>query len=249
MKNKINSHFKIVVTICTACATMVFLKFALAQSETQKSIYREETKISEEIDNYEAMEEKYKLEIEKKQKIINTAQSKMKKLRTDIFETVQEIHIIKQNVRELFNSKKNTYEGLTTLSAINSKIIPEVLISPVGYQKEGTIVTENGIKKNVVRPWGQVAINRFGGLISVDSVGDNFKHKYFRITYSGLPNYICEALILSRWEDSYIGSAWVGVNGHYFSWEEEFQENSLPINQQKAKEICRGGGYFQIGFE
>lgn len=249
MKNKINSHFKIVVTICTACATLVFLKFALAQSTSQKSMYREETRISEEIDNYEIMEEKYKAEIERKQNIINSAQSKMKKLRTDIFETVQEIHIIKQNVRELFNSKKDTYEGLTTLSAINSKIIPDILVSPKDYKKQSVITTDNGIKKNITRPWGQVAINRFGGLISVDTAGDKFNHKYFRITYSGLPNYICEALILSRWEDSYIGSAWVGVNGHYFSWEEEFQENTLPIGQHKAKEICRGGGYFQIGFE
>ena len=222
MENKINKK-KIYIFIGLLVLVLVIVKIIGPIKE--KAVDPENYIRSVSIDTDVLLNEERKIE---------DSQNRINLMKKDIFETVQEIHFIKQNVRDVFVDNENSdamrsYEGLNTIMAIDSNIIPETLIA-------------EQVKDEEIKPWGSLAINRFGGLVTVDSVGERFNHRYFKVTYSGLPNYMCETLLLADWDKDYIGAKWIGANGKYFSKGEK-------VSKEDAMNICVDGGYFQVGFE
>jgi hypothetical protein len=183
-----------------------------------------------------------KLNFDKDFKTAEEIEKAEEETKAKIFKTIEEIRSIIKNVRSIYLKEDenvlNPYEELNNMEAIRKNIIPLYMVSPA-------INAVNEIEKN---PWGYNLINSYKGLVNIGSAGEEYDHKYFKITYSGLDPIMCEALLLAKWGDEFLGMVWLGANGKYFTWNEKLSENKLPVVAEEAAEICKNGGYFQIGW-
>lgn len=218
----------------------IFLSLIVFVLISASSVYGEEDK-SESFDAAVEKEMESVISVNKKymdENIVTT-----QKLKEDIFQTISEIRTIIKNVRALFidteqTSQPNPYRGLNNMEAIKRNAVPLYMISPE--------ITGVGDLEDT--PWGYKLLNIFGGLVNVETVGRAFNHKYFKITYSGLPSTVCEALLLTKWGDEFLGNVYIGANGKFWAWNEDLSKNKLPIIKEEAEEICEHGGYFEIGW-
>jgi len=135
-------------------------------------------------------------------------------------------------IRNHYKSRPD-YWGLSTAEIIKSKIYPEDM----------TVV--NGILLGYFGNSVEVGMD-FSGTPVMPTIRD------FIITYRNLTKEQCSALASDRFRKSF----WLGIKNvaiinnssvHYFGWDNK--ESGLPIDKNKATELCANGGAVSFKFE
>lgn len=163
--------------------------------------------------------------------------------RNKVMQATEEIKSLTSNIRSMFGEKtdaykRSKYRGLNNRIAVEKNLVPETLLG--------------SIKVNYASPkalaWGYTLINGWNGAVTIASAPEEFGHKYFHLTYSGLPQGACVGLLTNNWGDEFLGHVFTCANAKCFAWDKALSEQKPPISEKEAMAICAGGGYVQIGF-
>ena len=164
--------------------------------------------------------------------------------RPKVMQSISEIKALATNIRAMFGEKteaytKSKYRGLNNRIAVEKSLVPDTLLKGITVDYSNPKAT----------PWGYTLVNAWNGAVNVLSAPEEFGHRYFSITYSGLPESACVSLLTTNWGDEFLGHAFTCSNQKCFAQDKSLSDQRPPISEKEAFVICSGGGYLQVGFK